>query len=131
MGMNIHGNKLITGLAAAVLGTACLGFGSWGFHKSNDRAVDITLLNTTKFHNGESLPAGTYRMEVPENSATPKVTFFKDGKAMATVDAKVVNEEQKNQNTEVNAVTQGDQQVVTSIEPGGWHEKLQFDSNGM
>jgi hypothetical protein len=126
MAMKIRGNRLIVGVGAALLGTACLGFGSWGFHKSNDRSVDVTLLNATKFNNGQTLPAGTYRMEVPENSTTPKVTFFKDGKAMASVDAKIVNEEQKNDTTEVNAVTQGDSQVVTSIRPSGWHAEVDF-----
>ena len=62
----------------------------------------------TKFNNGGTLPAGTYRMEVPENSQTPAVTFLQDGKVMATVKAKVVTEQKKNEDTEVDSVARGE-----------------------
>jgi hypothetical protein len=129
--MNMVNRKLLAGFGTAFLATACLGFGAWGGHKSLDRGTEVTFINTTKFNNGTTLPAGTYRMEVPENSQTPKVSFYKDGKEMATVDAKVVNEGTKNESTEVESVTQGDAQQVTSIQPSGWHEKIVFESNGM
>ena len=65
-------------------------------------------------------------MDVPENSPTPAVTFAQDGKVVATINAKVVNEQKKNDSTEVDSVTQGDTQVVRSIRPGGWTEKIDF-----
>jgi len=82
----------------------------------------------TKFNNGTTLPAGTYRMEVPENPTTPAVAFVQDGKVVATVEAKVVTEQKKNNATEVDSVTQGDAQVVRAIRPGGWTEEIDFGS---
>jgi hypothetical protein len=69
-------------------------------------------------------------MEVPENSQTPSVTFSQDGKVMATVEAKVVTEQKKNEDTEIDGVTQGDAKVLTAIRPAGWNEKLVFGSEG-
>jgi hypothetical protein len=69
-------------------------------------------------------------MEVRENSQTPDVTFYKDGKVMATVKAKVVTEQKKNAETEVDSITQGNAQEVTAIRPGGWEEELIFGSAG-
>jgi len=118
--------RVFTGLAAAILATACLGFGSWGFHKSSDRGTNITFASMTKFNNGTTLPAGTYRMEVPDNSPTPKVEFYKNGKLVATASAKVVSETKKNSHTEVDSVTQGNAQLVRTIRPSGWNERLEF-----
>jgi hypothetical protein len=67
-------------------------------------------------------------MEVPGDSQTPTVTFSRDGKVMATVEAKVVTEPKKNEGTEVDSVTEGDAQVVLAIRPGGWDEALIFGS---
>jgi hypothetical protein len=65
-------------------------------------------------------------MKVPENSQTPDVKFYKDGKIVATVKAKVVPEQKKNAETEVDSVTEGNAQEVTAIRPSGWEEKLVF-----
>ena len=120
--------KQSVGLVAALVMMTCLGFGSWGFHKSSDHAATVTFVNTAKFKGGDMLPAGTYRMEVPENSQTPKVTFSKDGKVMATEAAKVVSEQKKNNDTEVDSVTAGNAQLVKTIRPAGWTEALVFAS---
>jgi len=118
------------GLVAALLATTCLGYASWGFHKSSERGTDVTFAYATRFKNGDTLPAGTYQMEVPKNSQTPDVTFYRDGKVMATVKAKVVAEQKKNGGTEVDSVTRGNAQEVTAIRPGGWEEELIFESAG-
>jgi len=128
--MKMCGRSVLMGLAAAMLATAGLGFGSWGFHKSSERATDVTFLNKAKFDNGNTLPAGTYQMEVPENSPTPEVTFKKDGKVMATVRAKVVTQPKKNAYTEIDAAASGDAQLVTAIRPAGWDESLIFGPAG-
>ena len=90
----------------------------------------MTFSNTAKFNDGNTLSAGTYRMEVSENSQTPAVTFSQDGKIMATTQAKVVTEQKKNDETEIDSVTQGGTNVVTAIRPAGWEEELTFGSGG-
>jgi tetraacyldisaccharide-1-P 4'-kinase len=93
-----------------------------------------------KFKNGEVLPAGEYRMEVSKNSQTPEVKFYKiytgtyesqievGDKAVASVKATVVTEPTKNQKTEVLSESHGNIQVVKSILPAGWNERLVFSS---
>src|SRR5208282_5862546 len=93
--MKMQGRRLFVGSLTTILVTACLGFAAGGSHKSQERKVAVTFSTMTKFNNGTTLPPGTYRMEVPENSPTPAVTFAQDGKVVATVEAKVVNEQKK------------------------------------
>ena len=120
--------RSFAGLAVAVLATTCVGFAAGDHHKSKERGVDVTFSTTAKFNNGNTLPPGTYRMEVADNSQTPAVTFLQQGKVVATTQAKVVTEQKKNDGTEVDSVTQGDTEVVTSIRPAGWDEELTFGS---
>lgn len=122
--------KLFAGFVVAILATTCLGFAAGGSHKSSERGTDVTFSSKTKFNSGDTLPAGTYRMEVPESSQTPAVTFSQNGKVMATIEAKVVNEQKKNGGTEIDSTTEGDAQVLTAIRPAGWDEELIFGSAG-
>jgi hypothetical protein len=98
-------------------------------HKSTERKIDVTFPATTKLNNGTTLSAGTYRMVVPENSQTPTVTFSQEGKVVATIEAKVVTQEKKNDNTAIESVNQGDTQALTAIHPAGWNEELVFGSD--
>lgn len=103
-------------------------FGSWSIHKSSDHAVTVTFTNTIKFKSGDTLAAGTYRMEVPENSQTPNVTFSQNGKVMATESAKLVAEQKKNDDTEIDSATHGNAQFVNAIRPAGWTQELVFSA---
>lgn len=126
--MQTLSRKSFIGFVAALLATTCLGFAAGSSHKSRERGTDVTFSSMTKFNNGNTLPAGTYRMEVPENSQTPTVTFSQDGKVRATSEAKVVTGQKKIESTEINSVTQGDAEVVIAIHPAGWDEELLFGS---
>ena len=117
---------MLVGLGAAVFTLSCLGLAMGSSHKPAERGTDVTFTSQTRFNNGDMLPAGTYRMEVPENSPTPNVKFTQYGQVKATVRAKIVPQQKKNDQTEVVATTRGKSQVVTQIRPGGWEESLDF-----
>ena len=127
--MEMLGRRLCVGLGTVVLATACLGFASTGSHKSSERGKDVTFRDTMKFKSGDTLPAGTYRMEVAEGTTTPDVKFYQNGQVMATEKAQVVTRQSKNKNTEVDVTKEGDAQLVTSIKPEGWKESLKFGSS--
>lgn len=127
--MQIPSKRSFAVLGIAIFAMTCLGFAG-GSRKSPKYKTDVTFSSVTKLKNGNTLPAGTYRMEVAENSQTPAVTFTQDGKVVATVDAKVVTEQKKNESTEIDSVTQNDVKVLTAIRPGGWDEELVFGSQG-
>jgi hypothetical protein len=57
------------------------------------------------------------------------VTFSQDGKVVATIEAKVVTGEKKNDATEIDSINQGDAQTLTSIHPAGWNEEIVFGSD--
>jgi hypothetical protein len=144
--MKMLGRKSFVGLVAAIVATACLGFASWGFHKSSERGTEVTFPTMTKFNNGAKLPAGTYWMEVPKNSQTPEVKFYKEnvqtaeegaanttvvgGKVMATIKAEIVTQQKKNATTEIDSVARGDAQIVKAIRPAGWDLEVVFGSAG-
>jgi hypothetical protein len=127
--MKMKFGKFIVGLVSTVLAATCLGFAGGKSHKS-ERATSVEFANTMKFNNGDTLPAGSYRMEVAEGSQTPDVTFVHDGKTVATEKANVVPENVKNQETEIDSVAQGDAYLVRAIHPDGWNEELTFGPAG-
>jgi len=115
------------GLVVLVLMTASLSFARlWGEHKSSDKSANITIASVMALSNGNVLKAGSYHLEVPEDSQAPEVSFYKDGKVVAKAPAKVVAENQKNPYSEVDSIKQGNKDVITEIRPGGWAEKLVF-----
>ena len=119
--------KSFIGLAAAVMIAATWSYaGWWGSHKSADRSTKVSLASAEKLGNGSVLPAGTYRMEVPENVTAPEVMFYQYGKLVAQAKAKVVTNTVKNPYTEVDSTKEGSQDVITKIRPGGWTEDLLF-----
>lgn len=132
--------KTLAGLTATILATACVGLSSGDFHKSAERGTDVIFASKTRFNNGDTLPAGQYRMEVAENSQTPVVQFYKESttlgneetssKVSATVKARVVRQPGKNPQTEIDSVTRGNAQLVRSIRPAGWDEVLVFGRHG-
>ncbi len=124
--------KSLIGLAAAVMLAATWSYaGWWGSHKSADRSTRVTLASSEKLAGGPMLPAGTYRMEVPENVTNPHVMFYKDGKLVAKALAKVVTKTQKNPYTEVDSSKEGSEDVITEIRPSGWTEVVMFSkANG-
>lgn len=144
--MKMSGRRSFVGLVAAILATACLGFASWGFHKSSERGTEVTFSTMAKFNSGATLPAGTYWMEVPKDSQTPEVKFYKEdvqsaeeggtditgvgGKVVATIKAEVVAQPKKNANTEIDTVARGGAQLVRSIRPAGWELEIVFGSAG-
>jgi hypothetical protein len=125
------GRRLLIGSMAGILVAAYAGISyARNTSKTRTRHTDVSFSNNMALRNGETLPAGTYRMDVPENSQNPVVTFEKDGKVVATSKANVVSEEKKNEETEIDSVRQGQAQLITEIRPSGWNEALVFGSNG-
>jgi hypothetical protein len=74
------------------------------------------------------LKPGNYRIDVVNNSKSPAVKFYnQDGKLMGQAPVKLVNEAQKNNQTQIDyfKVASNDR-VITEISPGGWRENLLF-----
>jgi hypothetical protein len=129
--MNMQGRRLLVGSLAALVATACMGFAHNGNeHKTSGRTASITFANAVKLGSGATLSAGTYRMEVMENTSTPTVTFSHHNKVVATASATLVAEASKNPATEVDIDQHSGAQNVIEIRPSGWKEALRFNAKG-
>lgn len=120
--MKRRGFGLLAGSVLAGVVAAGLGFAA----PMKDHHTNITFYTTMKFQNGVVLPAGTYRMQVPEDTRTPSVTFLQNGKVKARVPAQAFSGQNKNENTQVASVASGNAELVKSISPAGWTETLSF-----
>jgi hypothetical protein len=121
--------KSVLGLVIALALTTSLSFGySFWSHKSNVKSTRISLGSTMKLANGTILRPGSYRMEVPENTKSPRVVFYQNGKVVAKSKVKLVSEATKNPDTEIDSVKSGKYQLVTKIHPAGWQEVLVFSN---
>lgn len=122
--MRNAGRRLFIGSVATILVTACMGFAR--ADKPRTRTVNIDFANKMMLRNGQTLPEGTYRVEVPEDTKNPVVKFERHGKVIATAHANVVSQAKKNEQTTVNSIKRGQAQLITEIRPGGWDETLVF-----
>ena len=137
--MKMTAKRLLTGLVVAIVASAAIGWGR-ASENGSSRKVEVTFTSRSEFQNGGALPAGTYVMEVTKDSTTPEVRFYKlytngyagektvGNKALATVPGKIVAEQQQASETQIVAETRGGVQVVKSIQPAGWHERIVFGS---
>lgn len=144
--MRTQGGRLSVYLGVAILATTCSGFALWGSNKSPERKTNVTFASATMLKNGATLPAGNYRIEVTQAASVTEVKFYKEGtdfagsvntpdalgsgKLMATLKARVVSQAEKNAETEVETITRGNAQLLSTIRPGGWKEELVFVPGG-
>ena len=124
--MNVKAVRLVLSLTATLIMAASVSLaGSW-FGKSSTKSYTVTLDSAAKLRNGTELKAGNYTLKVPENTQTPEVGFYANGKLVAKEQAKVKTESQKNEYTALELDTQGNTNVITAVDPGGMSEKLVF-----
>jgi hypothetical protein len=91
----------------------------------------VTLERAVRLNNGTLLQAGEYTIRIPENTQSPEVEFYTDGRLVAKAQAKVETQPQKNDYTAIETTNEGHTDVVTAIDPSGLRERLVFsDSNG-
>ncbi len=77
------------------------------------------------------LKPGNYRIDVVNNSKSPAVKFYNDsGKLIGQAPVKLVNESQKNNQTQVDYDTvASNDHAITEISPRGWRENLYFSQS--
>jgi len=127
--MNVKAVRLVLSLTAALIMAASLSFARSWFGKSSTKSYSVTLASAAKLRNGAELPAGDYTLKIPENTQTPEVEFYAEGKLVAKEQAKVQAESQKNAYTALELSTKGNTNVIIAVDPGGMSEKLVFSSS--
>jgi len=124
-------NKSILAVAA-ILVAASMAFGKFpGFdigHSSN-KAKNIQLFETGQIPGGPTLQSGDYRVVLNDNSKKPEVSFYQDGKLVAQVPAKLVDESKKFEQTEIHFDARSATPKITEMDLGGWKVEILFGQN--
>ncbi len=122
-------HQLIFPLSGVLLITAGMAFGR-GLHRSSQKSADVDLTETTKVPNGPTLKAGTYKVTLSNDSSTPELEFYQDGKRVGEAPVKLADQEKKFSETAVFAETKDDHtQVVIEMDLSGWTQKVLFSGS--
>jgi hypothetical protein len=76
------------------------------------------------------LQSGEYKVVLNNNSTTPEVGFYQNGKLVAQVPAKLVDQGKKFDETEIHYDIRGaNTYVITQMDLSGWREEVLFGKN--
>jgi len=121
--------------AAAVLVAASMAFAkfpSFDFGHSSKQSASVEIDRAARIPGGPTLPSGEYRVVLNNNSPTPEIGFYQNGKLVAQIPAKLVGQGKKFNETAITYDTKGaGTRVITEMDLSGWREKVLFgQSNG-
>jgi|GEM_PF-1343777 len=112
-------------LLAAPIASAKLFNSSHSDHKS----ANVDFLYAARLGNGPEIQPGTYRITIMDDSTSPKVGFYQNGKLVAETSVKLVTEPKRIQQTEIFYNGQNKKnEVVTQLEVSGWTQKVVFSN---
>jgi hypothetical protein len=103
---------------------------SFFWHSSSTKSFNLIVDEPTSVAPGTELQPGTYRVQIPLNTQNPTVQFTRDGKVVATVQAKAQSESTKNPHTEFVSEKRAGGPVMTEIDPGGMNVKFILNRAG-
>jgi len=119
--------------AIGILVAASMGFAKFrllDFGHSSNKSADVEIIQTARIPGGPTLHAGEYRVVLNNTSTTPQIGFYQDGKLVAQVPAKLVDQGKKISQTEVMYDTRdANNQLIMEMDLGGWTDKVFFGQN--
>jgi len=121
--------SLVVAAVALLLAAPIASAKLFDFSHSNHKSANVNFLYAAKLGNGPEIQPGNYKMTLMDDSSSPKVGFYKDGKLVAETSAKLVSEPKKSQETEIYYNDQvKTNPVVTELEISGWTQKVVFSN---
>ena len=113
--------------AAGILFAASVAFAkfpSFDLGHSSKQSARVAIDQTARIPGGPTLQSGKYQVVLNNDSATPEIGFYQNGKLIAQVPAKLVDQGKKINETKIYYDTRSDNtQVITQIDLSGWREK--------
>jgi hypothetical protein len=120
-------------VAAGILVAASMAFARFpnlGLGHSSTKSADVEIDRTARIPGGPTLQSGEYKVVLTNNSTTPEIGFYQDGKLVAQVPAKLVDQGKKFDETEIHYDSKAaDSLVITQMDLSGWSEKVLFGEN--
>ena len=111
-------------LFAAALATAKFPSLGKSTSKSTSKSVHVDISSVANFGNGVELQPGSYKLTVVDGSNPLEVAFYNNGKLVAQVAARLVDEGKKANQTEIESNI--DTHTITEIRPQGWTQGIVF-----
>ena len=126
--------KLVTRLAATgILVAASMAFAkfpSFDLGHSSKQSASVEIDQAVRNPGGPTLQPGKYNVVLNNNSRAPEMEFYQNGKLVAQIPAKLVDQRKKINETKIYYDTTGaDTQVITEMDLSGWREKVLFGKN--
>jgi len=116
---------------AAVFLTAGIALGFPGVHHSSQKSANIEVTEINQVPGGPTLEPGSYKVVLLNDSSTPEVAFYRNGKLIGQAPVKLVDQGKKFQQTEISANMQDDHtELITEMDLSGWTEKVIFTGSG-
>jgi len=120
-------------LAAGILVAASMAFAKFprfDLGHSSKQSASVAIDQTARVPGGPTLQSGEYKVVLNNNSPTPEIGFYQNGKLIAQVPAKLVDQGEKINETKIYYDTRGtDTEVITQMDLSGWREKVLFGKN--
>ena len=131
--MNKDGMNKSMLVVAGILVAASMAFAkfpSLDFGRSSKKSADVEIDQTARIPGGPTLQSGEYRVVLNNNSTTPEIGFYQNGKLVAQVPTKLVDEGKKFDQTAISYDTQSaNTYVMREMNLSGWREKVLFGKN--
>jgi hypothetical protein len=106
---------------------AGMAFGlSWFSHNSSMKSTKVNIVYSARLANGATLKPGNYTLEIPLNTKTPDLKFYRSGRLVASAPATVKSEARKASTTEIDYRRDGTTQYMVEVRPEGLSEVLVF-----
>lgn len=122
--------SVFAGVLALALSAPFASAKLFNFSHSDHKSATVDFLYAAKLGNGPEIQPGNYKMTLMDDSNTPKVGFYQNGKLVAETSAKLVSEPEKSQQTEIFYNHQGKKdETVTQVQISGWTQKLVFSNS--
>ena len=120
-------------VAAGILVAASMAFAkfpSFDLGHSSKQSARVAIDQTARIPGGPTLQSGKYEVVLNNNSPTPEIGFYQNGKLVAQVPAKLVDQGKKINETKIYYDARGaNTQVITQMDLSGWREKVLFGKN--
>jgi hypothetical protein len=120
-------------VAAGILVAASMAFAkfpSLDIGRSSKKSAGVEIDQAARIPGGPTLQSGKYKVVLNNNSTTPEIGFYQNGKLVAQVPAKLVDQGKKFDQTAISYDTQSaNTYVMREMDLSGWREKVLFGKN--
>jgi hypothetical protein len=92
-------------------------------------ATTVEIYQNTPISGGPTLPSGEYQVVLNNESPTPEIGFYQNGKLVVQVPAKLVDQGKEFDDTSIYYDAKGASLAISEMDLSGWREEVLFGQN--